>query len=37
MLENPPRRLFRKTALAGASDDHRDDGHVFAPALGIKL
>jgi hypothetical protein len=29
MLENPPRRRFRKTTLAGASDDHRNNSHVL--------
>jgi hypothetical protein len=29
VLENPMRRLFRKAPLAGAPDDHRNDGHVL--------
>jgi hypothetical protein len=30
MLQYPLRGLFRETALAGASNDYRDDGHVYS-------
>src|SRR5260370_11402805 len=31
VLQNPLRGLFRKAALARASNDDGDDGHAFAP------